>query len=862
MSLPVPDLDDRRFLDLVAEARRRIQQSTPAWTDLSPHDPGMALIEVFAHLTEIMIYRINRLPEKAYVAFLNLLGASRHPPSAAWVDLVFSRVTPGASAEPVPIPAGTRVAVTRGTEPEPAVFVTAESAVLPAGADEVTVRAHHFQPVDGELIGTGTGQPEQRLQAGTVPMITTAEPVDHLLGVEVDRDSLPEGVAAREFEGRTYEIWQQVTSFAEVGPEARAYLLDRSTGAITFAPALDLRPRRGPAPIPLAAVPPAGKGIRLWYRTGGGAAGNVAAGRVTNLRDPIPGVRVTNPQPARGGREIEPIESVMARGPHEFYALRRAVTARDFELCATAGSGSIARAKAFTRASHWSFAEAGEVEVVLVPHVGAEARPEWRLPMQVLVDHQVPDARARTERDLNERRALGTSCLASWARYKAVSIAARVIVRSEEDLDAVRNRIHDRLRQTLSPLPTPLNPTGWPFGEPLRASNVYRLLEQAEPGVRYVEDVRFVVEEAPDQRVRAVAADPHQSDTWFAACGEVLFRSTNGGVGWEPAGRFPGEETRRVEPAPAPVRPGMTAHPGWVAVVTRRADGSGSGVHLSTDLGETWHRVAELQAGISDLAWIDRGGAAALLLATDVGLYELALMRGAVPLQVIIDPADPDRGFYGVRAFVSEHGAVGVAAAAQAQYGVYLSTEGGRAGSFGAIGLDGVDVRTLDVQFDGPATVLWAGSGEADLSRPGSGCFRTRLFESDVRWEQLSTGWGGGTCWSLAFVGTTAYAATQSGGVLRLDTAATQPAWDAPEVNCGLPLRDRPRFEAVETVATAGADDPVIVGSPRGVYRSVQADRWAPSANRETRDSVTVPDTWLLVSGEHQIEVSRATADH
>ena len=139
MSLPVPDLDDRRFLDLVAEARRRIQQSTPAWTDLSPHDPGMALIEVFAHLTEIMIYRINRLPEKAYVAFLNLLGVSRHPPSAAWVDLTFSRVTPGGS-EPIPIPAGTRIAVARGADPEPAVFVTAESAVLPAGADEIVVR--------------------------------------------------------------------------------------------------------------------------------------------------------------------------------------------------------------------------------------------------------------------------------------------------------------------------------------------------------------------------------------------------------------------------------------------------------------------------------------------------------------------------------------------------------------------------------------------------------------------------------------------------------------------------------------------------------------------------------------------------
>ncbi len=126
-----------------------------------------------------------------------------------------------------------------------------------------------------------------------------------------------------------------------------------------------------------------------------------------------------------------------------------------------------------------------------------------------------------------------------------MSVHGRVVVRPEEDADAVRRRIHDRLHQTLSPLPTALNPTGWPFGEPLRASNVYRLLEQAEPGVRYVDDVSFVVQEAPDARVRAVAADQYQPDTWYAGCEETLFRSTNGGRGWEPVGRFPGETVRR-----------------------------------------------------------------------------------------------------------------------------------------------------------------------------------------------------------------------------------------------------------------------------------------------------------------------------
>ena len=41
MTLPVPHLDDRAFLDLVTEARERIRASCPDWTDLSAHDPGI-----------------------------------------------------------------------------------------------------------------------------------------------------------------------------------------------------------------------------------------------------------------------------------------------------------------------------------------------------------------------------------------------------------------------------------------------------------------------------------------------------------------------------------------------------------------------------------------------------------------------------------------------------------------------------------------------------------------------------------------------------------------------------------------------------------------------------------------------------
>lgn len=858
MTLQVPNLDDRTFLDLMTAARERIQQSCPAWTDLSVHDPGVALVETFAYLTEVMIYRLNQLPEKAYVAFLNLLGVSRHEPSAAWADVVFTRS--GADQALIRIPAGLRVSAARGADPQPVVFTTTEPATLAAGQSEVTVRMHHCEIVNVQ-IGVGTGQPGQTFTAPTAPLVSTAEALDLLVGVEVPTGSVELGAAAREHEGRTYEIWRAVPSFAGVGPQSKVYIVDRSAGLFTFAPALDLRRPDDAGVVTIAAVPPAGARIRIWARSGGGPAGNVAVHALTNLRDPLPGVKVSNPQPARGGRAMESLESAMQRGPYEFFAQQRAVTARDFEILA-ARSGAVARARAFTRAAVYSFARPGEIEVVLVPSVPEEVRPGGRLPVSVLHAHEVEEARRRTEEDLERRRSLGTSCRATWARYKAVSIEATVVVRREEDAEAVARRINDRLYQTLSPLPTAQNPTGWAFGEPLRASNVYRMLEQAEPGVRYVDNVRFRVDEAPDQRISGIAADQYQPRTWYAGQGSVLFRSTNAGAGWEPVGRFDGESVVRVVPAPAPVRPGIVARPGSVALVTRRDDDAGSRVYLSGDLGETWAPLTGLDSSIRDVAWMDRDGTGILMLATDTGLYEVSLLPGAVPLQILVDQQDADRGFYAVQTFVSERGAPGVAVAAQTQYGVYLSTNGGRRGSFAHVGLANVDNRTLAIQYDGPATWLWSGTGEADPRKPGQGCYRTRLFEADVKWQGIATGWAGGTCRVLAFSGNLALAGTQSAGVVRLDTLAAQPTWTTVNVNCGLPLRDRTRFEPVEAVGTGGtAQEPLILaGTTKGVYRSANGADWTASANQATADVVTVPDTWLLCSGEHNIKVVQADA--
>lgn len=74
MSLPIQNMDEINFEYLVKEAKSLIPVYAPEWTNHNPSDPGITLVELFAWLSEMIIYRIDQVPEKNYLSFLNLLG--------------------------------------------------------------------------------------------------------------------------------------------------------------------------------------------------------------------------------------------------------------------------------------------------------------------------------------------------------------------------------------------------------------------------------------------------------------------------------------------------------------------------------------------------------------------------------------------------------------------------------------------------------------------------------------------------------------------------------------------------------------------------------------------------------------------
>jgi hypothetical protein len=96
MPIRPPNLDDRRYDDILAEARALIPQYCPEWTNLGDADPGMTLVQLFAWMTELTIYRLNRVPDKTYIHFLNFIGEERRRAQPALVPVTFSVQVEGA----------------------------------------------------------------------------------------------------------------------------------------------------------------------------------------------------------------------------------------------------------------------------------------------------------------------------------------------------------------------------------------------------------------------------------------------------------------------------------------------------------------------------------------------------------------------------------------------------------------------------------------------------------------------------------------------------------------------------------------------------------------------------------------------
>jgi predicted phage baseplate assembly protein len=339
-----------------------------------------------------------------------------------------------------------------------------------------TIMARHATTILNELLGRSDGTPGATFRLMHTPVLAR-DPLRETLIVE------PPGEEA--------ESWQEVDDFGDSGPEDRHFTLDGTDGTVTLGPAL-LQPDG--TVYRFGAVPDKGSTLRFnRYQFGGGVAGNVPKAMLSVLKSSIPYVaRVTNRQPAMGGRDAQSLDDAKLRAPQKLRTRTRAVTADDFETLARQVPG-VERARCLTPGAQPAAAgqpRPGEIVLAILPQIDDSRgyiSPE-RLTLSAELKQSI-------ESYLNERRLIGTKLDVQPAHFTWVSISARIRLpdhTSSTKSAELRQRVEAELYRYLSPYVGGPEGTGWPFGRDLHVSELYALLQRI-PGLEYVDELRIAV---------------------------------------------------------------------------------------------------------------------------------------------------------------------------------------------------------------------------------------------------------------------------------------------------------------------------------------------------------------------------------
>lgn len=344
-----------------------------------------------------------------------------------------------------------------------------------------TTTATHAVIVMSEELGESEGEPNQIFKLTHAPVLDLAE------GETVE-------VEERRGSEIVFIPWQRVDDFANSDRHDRHFMIDYATGEVSFGP--NIRQRDG-ATRQYGRMPEASRRIRFsQYRHGGGAAGNVPANRLQQLRTALPYIdQVINMKRAEGGRDPEDIDEAKLRARREVRSQQRAVTAEDYEDLAIQASRGVARVRCVTPDKAAGL-PAGMVDILLVPAVFESIRLSdyFKLTLSQELMRDV-------ERHLDQYRLITTTLRIREPNYLGIKVNAEIVVNEYSDPDLVRARVIQSLRNFLSPLPLGkegddddellgANWNGWPFGRALFVSELFTLIQRV-PGVKHVLDVKL-----------------------------------------------------------------------------------------------------------------------------------------------------------------------------------------------------------------------------------------------------------------------------------------------------------------------------------------------------------------------------------
>jgi hypothetical protein len=344
------------------------------------------------------------------------------------------------------------------------------------------VWATHSRSFQLEPLGNSDGNPRQTFSARNTPVLAGETVwVEEWTGrgdywrtfvlnvadgdLRFDRDPATGEIAA------VWVRWQWRPHLHDSGPLDRHYALERARGMLRFGDGV-----RG-------LIPPAGRRLVISYSSGGGLAGNVPAGAITELRTAVPFIQgATNPVAATGGAAVETVPAVEARGPERLRHRGRALAARDFAWLAREASPAVARARCLPITGPAGPGQRGWVTVLVVPQ-GAEGSP---LPS--------PELRRRVRDHLAARApaTVARRIRVEGPRYVPIGVVAEVIPLPAQSVGALEARLRDRLNQFLHPLTGGPGQVGWDFGQTVHLSQIASVIEGTS-GVDFAREIHLDV---------------------------------------------------------------------------------------------------------------------------------------------------------------------------------------------------------------------------------------------------------------------------------------------------------------------------------------------------------------------------------
>ncbi|MEF8854062.1 MAG: putative baseplate assembly protein, partial [Haloarculaceae archaeon] len=346
--------------------------------------------------------------------------------------------------------------------------------------------AYNEETVEDEILGSSDGSHQQSFECRRAPVTDIecwVDEVDALSRAERrDLEATAPGAVRRVPESDSEPVefwvrWEVVPDFLESGPEDRHIRVDRTRGTVEFGDG-----QRG-------RIPPAGENnVRVTYKTGGGSGGNVVAGAIDELREPITLVdSVTNLRPSDGGADVESMEAVVSRAPEGIKNKGRAVSPRDYEQVAKAASRELATVKCEPELDQRGNRRPGWVTLLIVPR-GQRDRPVPSMELRSRVENAVQERAPATLTGREEQR-----ITVRGPHYAAVSVDATVHTDGIESVSTLKETVESGLDEFFHPLSGGSDGDGWGFGQTPRLATVSSFIDGIE-GVDTVAGVAMTVD--------------------------------------------------------------------------------------------------------------------------------------------------------------------------------------------------------------------------------------------------------------------------------------------------------------------------------------------------------------------------------